>query len=330
MRSSSCKGSLALLALVVLCLFPIDIGTARSLSVDHPCMAAAEIMDMADRCRPVQENGKRKFYIIAHNPNTVDDAMDALQKGANALGPDIACHDGEFRVHHKMFLDQFPGPRDPSLKDYCMELATRLSEDPDHRLTLIVWDMKNVDNSDFAFQKLRDIIEENFVDVLAAAHLKEVPMLFTHANDYNYMVQEVGPWLRPKWALGIDELDRPFDMDTVFRKKGFCYSYAHGISFFAGNTLRYMKEIKEAIAMRDAGNSFSFVYSWSVFGRAKMKAYLEAGVDGMVTRRVGRLKALIEGEYADRYDLATSDDNPFIGVADDLVNVAPPPADQSE
>ena len=44
------------------------------------------------------------------------------------------------------------------------------------RSALIVWDMKNSGDSNFDFWKIRDIIVENFVDVLNDAGYGEIPM----------------------------------------------------------------------------------------------------------------------------------------------------------
>ncbi|WP_295676049.1 hypothetical protein [uncultured Mucilaginibacter sp.] len=38
----------------------------------------------------------RQFFIIGHNPNSVLDACNYLQAGANALEPDIHSINGEF------------------------------------------------------------------------------------------------------------------------------------------------------------------------------------------------------------------------------------------
>lgn len=44
---------------------------------------------------------KRKFYIIAHNPNSVIDSLQALKDGANSLEPDVHCIDNKFYVGEK-------------------------------------------------------------------------------------------------------------------------------------------------------------------------------------------------------------------------------------
>lgn len=255
---------------------------------------------------------KRKFYIIAHNPNTVDQAMAALQEGANALGPDIMYDENEFWVYHRTFFTPYPGENALTLKEYCSQLAARLSENPTHGLALIVWDMKNVENQGFEFHKVKDIIKANFKHAgTPSAHLRALPMLFTHADNYSYLLQQVAPSLQRKWALGIDELDAPEAIYRAFKGNGFSYSYANGISFFAGNTMNYITDIQDAIALRDTKNSFSMVYGWTVNSVDRMAAYLDTGVDGIITNRPAQLKALIDSDYADRFEMATRTDNPF-------------------
>src|SRR5437899_2774169 len=39
---------------------------------------------------PLNCSQPRPFYVIGHNPNTIEEVMDALKRGANALEPDVA------------------------------------------------------------------------------------------------------------------------------------------------------------------------------------------------------------------------------------------------
>jgi len=254
---------------------------------------------------------KRKFYIIAHNPDTVDDAIAALKEGANALGPDIAFDDGELWVYHRTALTPSHGEGDPTLKEYCQGLARFLLANPAHGLALIAWDMKNVEDPGFDFQKVRDIIQTDFLDVLAAAKAKPVAMLFTHADNHDYLLKEVRPHMVSNWGFGLDQHDSPTEVDAIFNGNGFSYCYADGTSFFAGNTMNYLEQVKVAIALRDGGNSFSFVYGWTVNSEAKLAAYLDAGVDGIITDEIVRLRSMIDGKYADRFELATVYDDSF-------------------
>jgi len=56
----------------------------------------------------------RKFYLIAHNPNKVDEAVACLRGGANALEPDVYFENGDFYVMEIVPLISkiFPPKRD--------------------------------------------------------------------------------------------------------------------------------------------------------------------------------------------------------------------------
>ena len=43
---------------------------------------------------------KRPFYIVAHNPNSLEETKEFLEKGVNALEPDVINVDGTFYISH--------------------------------------------------------------------------------------------------------------------------------------------------------------------------------------------------------------------------------------
>lgn len=43
-----------------------------------------------------------------------------------------------------------------------------------------------------------------------------------------------------------------------------------------------------------------------------MRSFVDMGVDGMTTDKAKKLKTLLEKEYSETYELATSKDSPFV------------------
>ena len=79
----------------------------------------------------------RDFYIIGHNPNTVNDAMNYLRAGANALEPDVHFTNGDF------YMGEGTTSTDLSLTAYLQGLAGQLAIAPTMVPALIMFDTKN-------------------------------------------------------------------------------------------------------------------------------------------------------------------------------------------
>src|SRR5258707_585351 len=105
---------------------------------------------------------KQKFYIIAHNPNTLGEAEDFMKAGANALEPDI-CFDenkpGQFFVSHGTFGAN-PFTEEHSLVTYLTGLR-KLITDPQNNfnLALIAFDTKT---PSFDINKFIKLVVDNF------------------------------------------------------------------------------------------------------------------------------------------------------------------------
>src|SRR6187200_3468003 len=84
---------------------------------------------------------KRKFFIIGHNPNTLAEAKEFLDKGANALEPDIVYAEGRFYVSH---LPQLSYENVLTVEEYLHELKKLLLSES-YNLALLIWDIKETD-----------------------------------------------------------------------------------------------------------------------------------------------------------------------------------------
>ena len=106
----------------------------------------------------------RKFYLIGHNPNNVQDAVAYLQAGANALEPDVCYDKGSktFYVHDED-VDFLPSwlYSGPTLMSYLDNLVQALRGNQSLQLALISFDLKAPYSYDINAQ-LYDTIRTHF------------------------------------------------------------------------------------------------------------------------------------------------------------------------
>ncbi|MEY4875409.1 MAG: hypothetical protein RL708_558, partial [Bacteroidota bacterium] len=249
---------------------------------------------------------KRKFYIIAHNPNNVSDAIDCIERGANALEPDIRydADDDEFYVYD---IDPVFAP---TLSHYLSKLSNKLNS-KNLDLALIAFDLKVKDSqktsTDFNFSKLLQIVNDNLINKYG-----NVPILFTTPHNIDFL-KSIAPSLSNNQAIGTDAKADANEVNSDFKSIGVPYTYADGDSFFLTSSLKFKSKIQDAINLRDGGDSFSLVYTWTLSSIKHSKEFLDIGVDGIIVtdNTIEDLKDLINGDYSDRFELATKSYNPF-------------------
>jgi hypothetical protein len=244
----------------------------------------------------------REFFIIGHNPNKVADALNYLQAGANALEPDIHSVSGEY------FMGEGTTSTDLSLIDYLQSLSQTLETTPALTPALIMFDTKN-SAGDIA--SLFDIIQENFSDQFSDTSIMVTRSQATE-DEYVFFTPGAGI-LSPDRALGVDEHTEPAYVESFFKSLGATnYTYADGISILTPLLSDFFKErIKKAVAMRDNGNSFKIVYSWTLDSPADIDAFLGLNPDGLITDSPSALKQIITTKYAAQYQLAQVGYQPF-------------------
>lgn len=240
---------------------------------------------------------KRKFYLIGHNPDTLEEAQEQLQAGANALGPDVHYDEesGQFQVYHLV-----PSPfGDITLQDYLSGLKMLLHENSSYRLSLLAFDLKPDYN--YKLSDLQAFIFEHFS--------KDYPAvtIITTINDpaQAAFFESASAGMPANYLIGIDEDSSAEEAHQLLNDKGIAFIYGNGISAPLIDTTNYAGEIQKAIQLRNAGNSFKLVYAWTVNAEASMRTYLDMDIDGIITDDVAQLKALLQQpEYVIRYELA--------------------------
>jgi hypothetical protein len=250
----------------------------------------------------------RPFYLIAHNPNTVDDAVDCLAAGANALEPDVFYKDNNFYVNEvvPLWSKLFPPKKGPRLVDYLTGLqdkivASKTSERPLY-LARIFFDTKNMEQ--YHVNLLYDLIRASFT-------LPGVAFSITTGNKKSFSSFNGFLLKAASDTLGIDSGCSAKEADQFFQKMKMSYTYANGNSVPLLSTIStdYFTEIMTAIQLRDNGNKIkpTLVYAWTVNSKDSMRAYLSLGVDGFITDKIDKaLRVLSEPEFAGKFTLISN------------------------
>ncbi|MEO5681276.1 MAG: PLAT/LH2 domain-containing protein [Chitinophagaceae bacterium] len=246
---------------------------------------------------------KKPFYIIGHNPNTIEEAKDFLQAGANGLEPDIVFANNKFYISHE---EQSSYDNIITLENYLQGL-TNLLRGNAYPLAFIIWDIKTTNFNPNEFI----IIVKNCL----AEFFDTVCMLMTHADDHLFLSKYNGAYSNV--GIGVDESNTSAlalqSFFTSAKQKNF--SYADGITTILTKPGVY-KNIREAQRCQAyyPTQSFSYIYTWVLSQTPAMKKYLNLYIDAIMVdiTAVDKLLGLInELPYKNVYDLATPGYNPF-------------------
>ena len=249
---------------------------------------------------------KKQFYIIGHNPNSIEEADEFLAKGANAIEPDIVYADNTFYVCHQQQLSY---ENTPTLESYLAGLKEILAEKK-YNLALIIWDLKT---TDFDPNEFISLVKSNF----SGGSLDGIAMLMTHSDDYSFVNRYRGDY--PNIGVGVDESNiTPLELQALFTGNQKNFTYADGIVTFL-NKPGVFKNITDAQICQAwyEPDSFKLIYTWVLSNEASMRKYLNTYIDGIFVEPafVEKLHRLIMGEpYKSVYELAQNGYNPFSAV----------------
>lgn len=249
-------------------------------------------------------NMAKNFYIIGHNPNTIEAVDKYLSKGANGIEPDICYHEDmpdKFYVHEDIeqipdFIEHLFHGKFLSLKDYLKGLKLYLKDNTQYDLKIIAFDLKpdyGYDINDL-YKIIREDFSKDFPDVKILTTVTTPKAMEFLANLKNQ---------KPNEAFGVDERAEPEEVHEFFKNKNFNYSFGTGSSFFEPDKDKYRERIDRALNIRDNGG-FKMVHSWCVNEEDDMRSYLDLaqGIDAMITDNPEVLKALIESpDYNQRF-----------------------------
>ncbi len=250
----------------------------------------------------MMQRRKRPFYIIGHNPNTITEAKEFLQAGANALEPDIIYSGGRFLVSHSHHTDE-----DTLTIELYLQQLKALLENENYKLALLIFDIKD---TDFDINDFISIVKENFQGPVCEG----VAILMTHADDHEFVARYRGQY--PNVGIGVDESNvPPTELDRFFKNSGQKnFAYADGITTIL-NKLGVYDNVREAQQCRDkSGGGFALVYTWVLSLKGSMRKYLDTYIDGIFVdlSSVKELLELIgEAPYNEVFELAANGYNPF-------------------
>jgi hypothetical protein len=253
---------------------------------------------------------KQPFYIIGHNPNSIEEAHHFLRQGANALEPDIVHANGKFYVSHLPHIS-YEGV--PTVQEYLQQLKTLLLKHQ-YPLALIIWDIKD---NDFNINDFIQLVKAFF----SGEPFDGIAMLMTHSDDDGFLNRYQRNYANI--GVGVDESNTPAtELEKIFLSAGqHNFSYADGITGVLNKT-GIQKNLTDAQQCRDThtGRHFSLVYAWVISLESSMRSYLNTCIDGIMVdiAAVETLTILLaSAPYSEVYTLAVPGYNPF--------TVVPPP-----
>lgn len=263
----------------------------------------------------------KKFYIIGHNPNTIEDAIDYLKQGANGLEPDVCYFENtkeKFYVYEKLpvsedekqeLFHRIIRGEVPSLKNYLHSLADVLRTNPRFRLSIISFDL--VPPYSYNINGLHEVIRQNFsknypgTAILTTASQPDA-MAFFSALEHQQTNE----------AVSIDENMTPKAVKDFFSRYDLNYGYGTGtdVPGLSSAADTFTDRARVAVSLKDSGpaGGLKIVHAWCVNNEQSMKTYLDIGVDAIVTDKPGRLKNLLDSQlYNCKYILADLNHDPF-------------------
>src|SRR5262245_5966179 len=230
--------------------------------------------------------GPRPFYIIGHNPNTIDEVKEVLKAGANAIEPDVNAYTnkpGELCISHGTGADNAP-----SLVAFLKDLHDVAFNNP--KLALVVFDCK---------PGAALAVANYGADLLGAirTHLTyDIPLnviisvaTFADTAIFNNMdIHNLGP----REGVMIDEENDPLAVSNSLGQADH-QCFGNGIAFWnniLGPNIR--PSLEHACKLRASDNRLKFIYTWAVNNDEHQREYIRIGLDGIITDEIAELIAI--------------------------------------
>jgi hypothetical protein len=249
----------------------------------------------------------RPFYIIRHNPNTIDLVEEALDAGTNGIEPDINVFSDR---PDELCVSHLTGDSDaPALEIFLTklrEIALR-----DQRLCLIVFDCKSaVATPAFGLRLLQAIrsclTRETTLNIIISVS----------AMDHAIIFDQIGKKLGPREGLMIDEHKDPVEIAAWFQERGIsnqCYGNGISVPPIALTGPNVTPSMERACALRAATGVPKFICPWTVNEKKLGEEMIRTGVDAMICDDTDTVLEIINRpEYRPFVRLAVRNDNPFM------------------
>jgi glycerophosphoryl diester phosphodiesterase len=253
-----------------------------------------------------QPTGPRPFYVIRHNPNTIDLVEEALNAGANGIEPDINVF---LDRPDELCISHLPGvPDAPALETFLTELREITVRD--ERLCLVVFDCKSAAATPaFGLQLLLTIRS-------CLTHDTTLNIIISVSEmDHAKIFDQIGDMLGPREGLMIDEHVDPVEIVTYFQKRGIsnqCFGNGISIPPIALTGPNVTPSMERACALRAATGLPKFICPWTINEKKLGDEMIRVGVDAMICDDTETILQIINrNEYRDFVRLAVRNDNPF-------------------
>ena len=254
-----------------------------------------------------QPTEPRPFYVIRHNPNTIELVEAALDAGANGIEPDINVYSDR---PDELCISHLEGDSDaPPLEIFLTklrEIALR-----DERLCLVVFDCKSAAATPaFGFRLLEAVrnclTRETTLNIIISVS----------AMDHARIFDQIGNKLGPREGLMIDEHKDPVEIAAYFQERGIsnqCYGNGISIGPIALTGPNVTPSMERACALRAATGVPKFICPWTVNEKTLGEEMIRIGVDSMICDDTDTLLEIINRpEYKNIVRLAVRNDNPLM------------------
>jgi len=263
----------------------------------------------------------QKFYVIAHNPNTSDDAKTYLDAGVNALEPDVcfsskSIHPDHYYVSHSHVSsdpDSHDFDHEHSLANYMLGIKDLILRN-NYNLALIWFDYKDSPEGDI--NTLLKIVHDNFTVydqkcanvaiMVSVAHLGDASFV----NGYDQSIANAG--------VAIDQDDNAVGVrDNFISALETRFAYADGI-MVGGSPIGIFKSVMKAKVLqaqaKNPDQQFKMVHTWVLASDNSIRSYLDLHIDGIIVN-VSTVPTLIsilqEPHFLPMYQLAANGYNPW-------------------
>jgi glycerophosphoryl diester phosphodiesterase len=252
---------------------------------------------------PQPRFGPRPFYVIGHNPNTIDKVNEALDQGANAVEPDVNVFEDD---ESQLCISHGEGESDaPTLTQFLTDLHQVALQRPE--LAMVLFDCKpkvaTAQHGATLLKAIRQLLtfDTKLNIIISVAQLSETAIF-----------DQIKSGLLPREGLMVDEENDPIAVSNFFTGAGVAHQgFGNGISVLnslLGPNVR--PSMEQACEFRAATNRTRFIDVWTVQNDDLLRRYIHIGVDAVITDTVAELRQImLEPNIAPLIRLATRADD---------------------
>jgi len=258
---------------------------------------------------PLNGSQPRPFYVIGHNPNTIEEVMDALNRGANALEPDVAvtnCNGQDILIDFDTDLGIPSHCGELQFVDWCDAVNTIAQTNKN--LAMVLVDIKEQASATLIGPKIMDIVRNH----LNTNGVNLNIIYSTAKTNYGTVFDLIYSKLNEREGVQFDGEDSPGLMVDYF----FNHGYPGNIGYGDGTSLQWgpLTRIMDRAVFLRAAIGYPRVVSdvFLIDLGDSMRHFINSGVDGMIVKANNESQAtnIIAQEHPE-IRLATRDDNPF-------------------